>query len=105
MAYAASRSVGATIDSLYRLIYAFVYRPYEPGEFTDPSYVNMIPNWEKNFATYTVRITGVGVETVKECPDFEPIYASNNPFETRTHIFLEPTLQSYGQTAKTFDCT
>ena len=79
-------------DSLYGLIYAFVYRLYEPAEFADPSYVNMIPNWEKNLATYTMRITekaGVGVETVKECPGFEPIYASN-PFETRTHIFSNP---------------
>ena len=75
---------------------AFVYCLYEPGEFADLSYVNMIPNWEKNLAAYTVRITekagvgvGVGVETVKECPDFEQIYASN-PFETRTHIFSNP---------------
>ena len=36
---------------------AFVYCLYEPGEFADLSYVNMVPNWEKNLATYTVRIT------------------------------------------------
>ena len=73
-------------------MYAFVYRLYEPGSFADPSYVNMAPNWEKNLATHTVRImekTGVGVETAKERPDFQPIYASTS-FVTRTHILLNP---------------
>ena len=42
---------------LWKLLYAFVYRLYEPGDFADPSYVKMTPNWEKNIATYTVRIT------------------------------------------------
>ena len=79
-------------DQLHSLMYAFVYRLYEPGSFADPSYVNMAPNWEKNLATHTVRImekSGVGVETAKERPDFQPIYASTS-FVTRTHILLNP---------------
>ena len=82
-----------TSRKVYRLMYAFVYRLYEPGDFADPSYVKIVPNWKKNIATYTVRITkteGGGVETTIECPNFEPIYASN-PFETRTHILSNPS--------------
>ena len=81
-----------TQPDLYRLIYAFVYRLYEPGHFSDPSYVEIVPNWEEGFATYTVHGTKLednGTETTIECHNFESVYASN-PFGTRTHILSNP---------------
>jgi hypothetical protein len=62
--------VGWDYKEIHHLMYAFVYRLYEPGNFADLSYVKMVPNWEKQLATYTMRITEKtevdGVETAGE---------------------------------------
>lgn len=86
-------------DNLYKLMYAFTYRLYEPGHFKDPAYVAMVPDLQKNYVTYTIRISITvktevdDVETkheiFKDCPDFLPIYAIN-PFESRIHILSNP---------------
>lgn len=86
-------------EALYKLMYAFVHRLYEPGDFVDPSYVKVVPNLNDGFVTYTVRIpvtqktvvNGVEqeVEDSIECHGFQPIYASS-PFATRTHILSNP---------------
>jgi hypothetical protein len=80
-------------DGVYKLMYAFVYRLYDPGDFGDPSYRSMVPNFEKHFVTYTIRINIDGDDTKKsnsiDCSGFSPIYASN-PFQSRTHILSNP---------------
>jgi hypothetical protein len=78
-------------EGLHRLMYAFVYRLYDPGHFLDASYVDMVPNLEDGNATYTVRVTEVngGARTEKIITDLLPIHASN-PFGTRTHILSNP---------------
>ena len=68
---------------LHKLIYAFIYRLYNPGNFADPSYVEMVPNVQEKFVTYNVQITPDIV-----IPNLRPIYASN-PFGTRTHILSD----------------
>jgi hypothetical protein len=78
-------------NDLDRLMYAFLYRLYDPGYFADSSYT-MVHNLEKNLVTYTVQITvSTEVAGAKEiiCPDLLPIYASS-PFGTRTHILSNP---------------
>jgi hypothetical protein len=89
--------------SLYKLMYAFVYRLYEPGHFADSSYVKMTPVLAENLVKYTVNITVTvkiavgGVEEERkqtiECPNFYPIYACN-PFGTRTHVLSNPLSQA-----------
>lgn len=80
---------------LYKLMYAFIYRLYDPGHFEDPSYVTMIPDLQANLVAYTIRIStktqvgGVEKEEHLDCPDFTPLYATN-PFGTRTHILSNP---------------
>lgn len=81
--------------NLYKLMYAFVYRLYDPGYFGDPSYVAMVPDLQKNLVAYTIRITvdSDGADAKKktiDCPGFSPIYA-RNPYESRTHILSNPT--------------
>lgn len=82
-------------DGLYKLIYAFVYRLYEPGDFADKSYVKMSPNLDDGVVSYTVRITATqqvgdkAGERPIECPDFVPVSA-RNPFEARTHVLSNP---------------
>jgi hypothetical protein len=76
---------------LHRLLFAFVYRLYDPGDFVDSSYVKMVPNWKENSVTYNVRITeGNDMDghpiTIS---NLRPMYASN-PFGTRTHILSNP---------------
>ena len=76
---------------LYRLMYAFVYRLYDPGDFADSSYVQTELNPQKNVVTYTVQITVMtkaGSTTKIICPNLASVYASN-PFGTRTHVFLD----------------
>jgi hypothetical protein len=78
---------------LVKLLYAFIYRLYEPGEhFADPSYIETKPD-KKTTATYTIKITYQ--EGTKECPGFYPIYA-RNPFATRTHILSNPNFNVEG---------
>jgi hypothetical protein len=83
VAYAASPSLGQT--PLYKLMYAFVYRLYDPGHFADPSYVGVVPDLQKNLVTYTIRIS----EGDLVCPGFSHIYATN-PFASRTHVLSNP---------------
>ena len=79
-------------DDVYKLMYAFVYRLYDPGHFGDPSYLSMVPNLHENLVTYTIRIT-VDDQDKKsnsiDCSGFSPIYASR-PFGSRTHILSNP---------------
>ena len=70
---------------LRKLMSAFIYRLYDPGNFADPSYVAMVPNPEKNFVTYSIRLAEVN--TIIN--NLRPIYASN-PFGSRTHILSNP---------------
>ena len=70
--------------NLYRFLYAFVYRLYDPSHFADPSYMRTEFDKETSEVTYTVRIKK------NECPGFRPIYASN-PFTTRTHVLSNPS--------------
>jgi hypothetical protein len=76
---------------LYNLVYAFVYRLYDPGAFSDPSYVEMVPSLQKGDVTYTITVVPkTGVDGKKLiCPSFCPIYAIN-PFGSRTHILANP---------------
>ncbi|KAI0296841.1 hypothetical protein BC826DRAFT_187012 [Russula brevipes] len=75
-------------EDLHRLMYAFIYRLYDPGHFLDASYVDMVPNLEDGNATYTVRVTeGNGGKTI--ITGLLPIHASN-PFGTRTHVLSNP---------------
>jgi hypothetical protein len=80
-------------DDVYKLMYAFVYRLYNPGVFGDPSYLSMVPNFKEGFVTYTIRINVNGGDAKTsnsiDCSGFSPIYASN-PFESRTHILTNP---------------
>ncbi|KAI0283158.1 hypothetical protein BC826DRAFT_239977 [Russula brevipes] len=77
---------------LYRIMYAFLYRLYDPGDFEDPSYVEMVPDLKEKRVTYTVQITvnaNVNGGEKMNCPGFRPIYASS-PFGTRTHVLSKP---------------
>ena len=82
-------------DGLCQSMCAFVYRLYEPGNFADPSYVDMKPDWENATVYYTINITvmseagGADAEESIQCPDFSVISA-RNPFETRTHVLSNP---------------
>jgi hypothetical protein len=75
---------------LHRLIYAFIYRLYDPGHFADPSYVQ-VPNSKENIVTYDLKITEVnGMDTNSiTISNLHAVYASN-PFGTRTHILSNP---------------
>ncbi|KAG8922096.1 hypothetical protein FRC01_014493, partial [Tulasnella sp. 417] len=71
---------------LPKLLYAFIYRTYNPGHFADPSYkldpiVDDQPTW-----TITIGVGDAIAERPVPCPNFLPLYASS-PFETRTHVF------------------
>jgi len=84
-------SVAWGSKELHRLIYAFIYRLYDPGDFADSSFVEMVPNLKENSVTYNVRITeanGVDRNPIT-ITHLRPIYASN-PFGTRTHILSNP---------------
>jgi hypothetical protein len=72
---------------LPRLMYAFIYRLYDPGDFADSSYVEMVPNLIENIVTYNVQIAvdSNPIMITNLCP----IYASN-PFGTWTHILSNP---------------
>jgi hypothetical protein len=78
--------------SLYRLLFAFIYRLYDPADFADPSYIKADFDRETSQATYTIRITVThpqGCTQMIDCPGFKQIYA-RNPFATRTHVFSNP---------------
>lgn len=69
-----------------KLLYAFIYRLYEPGNFADSSYMKTEFS-DESTARYTINIIDQG--GTKECPGFYSIYA-RNPFATRTHVLSNP---------------
>ncbi len=71
-------------DNLYKVIYASIYRLYDPSHFADPSYTRTGFNEETFEATYTVHLE-------KDYPGFRTIHA-RNPFTTRTHVLSNPSL-------------
>ena len=73
------------VRDLNKLLYAFIYRLYEPGAFADSSYFTEVD--EKTTVTYTITINYPGGP--KECRGFYSIYA-RNPFATRTHVLSNP---------------
>ncbi len=76
-------------ENLYRFLYAFIYRLYDPSDFADPSYTRTEFNEETSEVTYTVRI---GTE---DHPGFRLIHA-RNPFTTRTHVLSNPSGELVG---------
>ena len=85
-------------EDLYKLLYAFIYRLYEPGDFADPTYIKT--EFDEEFtAKYTIKITYPG--RVHECPGFHSIYAMN-PFGTRTHILSNPDFKFEGRNLTIF---
>lgn len=46
-----------TDPQISKLIFTFIYRLCDPGHFGDASYVEMVPNFQKNFVEYTIRIS------------------------------------------------
>ena len=88
-----SLTVNWESEDLQMLAYAFFYRLYDPGRFSDPSYIGIVPHPEdENLVAYTVKIkatTGDGRTQDIEVPNLIPLYATS-PFGTRTHIFSNP---------------
>jgi hypothetical protein len=74
------------------LLYAFIYRLYEPGHFADSLYIKTEIDKETT-ARYTINIDYQG--RPKECPGFYSIYA-RNPFATRTHVLSNPKFEVEG---------
>ena len=74
------------------LLYAFIYRLYEPRDFVDSSYIKTEFDKETT-AKYTINITYQG--STKECCGFYSIYA-RNPFATRTHVLSNPNFKIEG---------
>ncbi|KAG8937644.1 hypothetical protein FRC04_010312, partial [Tulasnella sp. 424] len=84
--------IGWNDKKLSMLLYAFIYRTYDPGHFADSSYKLDPILDEDNPPTWTVtigvtsQVGGVTTEQPVSCPNLLPLYASS-PFETRTHVF------------------
>jgi hypothetical protein len=73
---------------LYKLLYAFIYQLYEPGDFADETYIKT--EFDEEFtAKYTIKITYSG--RTQECPDLFHICQKSvcNSYTCP----LEPTLQ------------
>jgi hypothetical protein len=75
-------------DKLYELVYAFLWRLYEPGTFADDSFVRMDPTAGE--PKYTVRIRIRNEAQPHDCHGFRLLFASN-PFGTRTQILANPS--------------
>ena len=75
-----------------KLLYAFIYRLYEPGNFADSSYMKTEFS-DESTARYTINIIDQG--GTKECPGFYSIYA-RNPFAARTHVLSNPNFKVHG---------
>ncbi|KAG8980510.1 hypothetical protein FRC05_006143 [Tulasnella sp. 425] len=87
--------IGWDDEELSKLLYAFIYRTYDPGHFADSSYkLDPIVD-EDHRPTWTItigvesQVGGVTTERPVPCPNFLPLYASS-PFDTRTHVFATP---------------
>jgi hypothetical protein len=84
--------IGCLLDDkeLYKLLYAFIYPLYDPGDFADKSYTRTKIDWIDGTVEYTVQIripsthqTAPSVPWI--VPNFRAISA-RNPFTTRTHV-------------------
>lgn len=73
--------------NLFKFLYRFIYRLYNPGDFADSSYIETAPD-KNTMVKYTININ-VPDEGAKTCRGFYPIYA-RNPFTTRTHVLSNP---------------
>jgi hypothetical protein len=75
-----------------KLLYAFIYRLYEPHNFVDRSYIKteLIGS---TVVKYTIRINYQGRK--KAVSGFYQIYA-RNPFATRTHVLSNPNFNVEG---------
>jgi len=86
-----SSAIGWKSIDLHRVAYAFFYRLYNPGRFSDPSYKRM-DLLEENLVAYTIQIRATtrdgGIQDTA-LPNLVPLYA-RSPFGTRTHIFSNP---------------
>ena len=69
--------------NLSNLLYAFIYRLYDPSDFADPSYTRTGFDEKTSQAIYTVKFKEV------DYPNFRSIHA-RNPFTTRTHVLSNP---------------
>jgi hypothetical protein len=72
-------------ENLYKIVYAFIYRLYDPSRFADSSYMSTGFDKETAEAIYTVHFKR------REYPDFRTIHA-RDPFTTRTHVLCNPSL-------------
>ena len=75
-------------EDLNKLLYAFIYRLYEPGRFADSTYTETEFD-EETMARYTVKITRPG--GTEECPGSIPYMTEIH--SQRAHIF-SPTQTS-----------
>ena len=69
--------------NLSNLLYAFIYRLYNPFHFADPSYTRTGFDEKTSQAIYIVQFKQ------KNYPNFRSIHA-RNPFTTRTHVLSYP---------------
>ncbi|KAG8908570.1 hypothetical protein FRC01_007333 [Tulasnella sp. 417] len=79
-------------EELSKLLYAFIYRTYDPAHFADSSYKldpivdeDHRPTWSITIGVKS-RFGGAATERPVLCPNFLPLYSSS-PFGTRTHVF------------------
>ncbi len=62
-----------------QLMFAIFYRLYDPGHFGDASYMAMVPNFEKDFVEYSVRMSiktqvdGIETDEGLDCHSFSLI--------------------------------
>jgi hypothetical protein len=78
-------NVGWDDENLYKFLYAFIYRLYDPSHFANSSFKKLRFDKETSEATYTVCFKK------EEYPNFRTIHA-RNPFATRTHVLSNPSL-------------
>ncbi|KAG8916954.1 hypothetical protein FRC01_002755, partial [Tulasnella sp. 417] len=79
-------------EELSKLLYAFIYRTYDPAHFADSLYkLDPIvdeehrPTWSITIGVKS-RVGGAATERPVLCPNFLPLYSSS-PFGIRTHVF------------------
>jgi hypothetical protein len=80
---------------LYRLLYAFLYRLYDPGHFADKSYTRTKADLLEQTVGYTVKIripSTDGSTGTLDCTGFCATSA-RNPFTTRTHVLSNPSFK------------
>ena len=78
---------------LYRLLYAFIYPLYDPGDFADKSYARTKVDLLEQTVEYTVKIRiplTDGSTGTLDCTGF-CVISARNPFTTRTHVLSNPS--------------